>query len=61
MEANYPLGPLAATAFNLTTMSYRGSFNMGVVIDTAAIEDPAMLISSLKAGYRDLLKAGSKS
>lgn len=60
MEANYPLGPLAATAFNLTTMSYRGSFNMGVVIDTAAIEDPAMLISSLKAGYRDLLKAGSK-
>ena len=25
MEANYPVGPLAGTAFNLTTMSYRGT------------------------------------
>lgn len=58
MESNYPMGPLASTAFNITTMSYRGTFNMGVVIDTGAIEDPKRLVTALKNAYRDLLRAG---
>lgn len=57
MEANYPLGPIAGTAFNITTMSYRGVFNMGVVIDTVAVDDPELLVSSLRTAYQQLLAA----
>ena len=61
MESNYPMGPLASTAFNITTMSYRGTFNMGVVIDAGAIEHPGQLIAALKNAYRELLKAGASA
>jgi WS/DGAT/MGAT family acyltransferase len=57
MESNYPLGPLAGTAFNLTTMSYRGTLDMGLVSDPAAIEDPALLVRCIERAYRDLLAA----
>lgn len=57
IESNYPLGPVANTAFNLTTMSYRGSFCMGLQVDTAAISDPELLRSGLVEAYRALLKA----
>ena len=33
IEANYPMGPLAGTAFNVTLLSYRGSLDMGINID----------------------------
>jgi len=56
MEANYPMGPLAGAAFNITTMSFRGNLNMGVVIDTTAVGEPERLLQCLKAAYRDLLK-----
>ena len=57
MEGNYPIGPLAGTAFNLTTMSYRGSLNMGLVTDTAAVEEPKLLASCIEGAYRELLVA----
>lgn len=59
MEANYPLGPIAGTAFNLSTMSYRGTLCMGAVIDAGAVEDPAMLLRCLNATFTELLAAGS--
>ena len=55
MEKNYPVGPLAGTAFNITTMSYRGLLCMGVVTDTAAIDDPKLLRRCLERSYRELL------
>lgn len=55
MESNYPMGPLAGSAFNLTTMSFRGNLNMGVVVDTAAVAEPERLLKCLKAAYRRLL------
>jgi len=55
MEANHPIGPLAGTAFNLTTMSYRGTMWLGLVTDPAAIEDPELLVKCLKRAYRRLL------
>ena len=58
MEANYPLGPLAGTAFNLTTMSYRGQLFLGLVTDVAAVHDPAQLLAELDDCYRELLAAG---
>ena len=58
MEANYPLGPLAGTAFNLTTMSYRGWLFLGLVTDPAAVDDPDELLGELERAYRELLRAG---
>ena len=58
MEANYPIGPLAGTAFNLTTMSYRGWMFLGLLVDTAAVDDPPALLADLQASYKDLLHAG---
>lgn len=58
VEANYPLGPLAATAFNLTMMSYRGTLNMGVHIDTGAVEHPELLRACLEESYAELIAAG---
>ena len=40
---NYPVGPLAGVAFNLTLLSYHGSLDMGVNIDTAAVAEPDLL------------------
>ena len=43
MTGNFPLGPIAGTAWNLTTMSYRGRLNLGLHVDRAAVEDPDQL------------------
>lgn len=57
VESNYPIGPLATTAFNVTTMSYRGRMWMGVVSDPAAIDDPEGLTRDVNASLRDLLRS----
>lgn len=59
IEANYPLGPLAGTAFNLTMMSYRGVLNMGLHVDSGAIDDPALLRDSIAEAFAELISAGS--
>lgn len=57
MESNHPIGPLVGTAFNLTTMSYRGWLFLGLVADTAAIEDPEQLLAELGESYAELFAA----
>ncbi len=52
---NYPVGPLAGVAFNLTLLSYLGSLDMGVNIDTAAVADPELLHRCLSSAFTDLL------
>ncbi len=49
LEENFPIGPLAGTACNITAMSYDGTLYLGIVSDPAAITDPA--------GWRDDLAA----
>lgn len=56
MQANYPIGPLAGTAFNLTTMSYRGWLWLGLHVDTAAVEDPRHLLETLDDCYTEILR-----
>ena len=58
IEANYPMGPLAGTAFNLTLLCYRGSLDMGLNIDPAAVEDPELLKDCIEQAFVDLLEAG---
>ena len=55
---NYPIGPLAGVAFNLTLLSYDGSLDMGVNIDTAAVAQPDRLARLLGRSLRSLARAG---
>ena len=57
IEGNYPIGPLAGTAFNLTTMSYNGQLCMGLVVDTAAVERPEMLLAEVNRAYSEIFGA----
>lgn len=56
--AGIPLGPIAGTAANLTTLSQNGWLDMGLLADPAAITDPAGLARNIDDSYRDLLAAG---
>lgn len=55
MLENYPVGPLGGVAFNLTMLSYLGSLDMGINIDTAAVEQPELLASCLSGAFKDFL------
>jgi diacylglycerol O-acyltransferase len=57
--ANYAMGPTAGTAFNVTLLSYRGSLDMGVHIDTAAVDDPELLLRCLENSFAELLELGA--
>jgi len=59
IEGNYPIGPMAGTAFNLTTLSYAGRLDMGCVVDAAAVDDPDLLVSLLRSSYDELLAFSS--
>ncbi|MCB0970881.1 MAG: DUF1298 domain-containing protein, partial [Acidimicrobiales bacterium] len=47
MTHNHPLGPVAGTAWNLTTMSYRGALNIGLHSDRAAVDAPGELADDI--------------
>lgn len=53
----YPIGPLLGVAFNLTLMSYLGSLDMALNIDTAAVAEPELLTDSLQRAFRELIAA----
>jgi diacylglycerol O-acyltransferase len=57
--SNYPFGPLAGTAFNLTCMSYNGRVDMGLFVDPVAVEDPANLRDHIDDAYEALIAAAS--
>ena len=52
--ANYPIGPLAGVAFNLTLVSYLGSLDMGMNVDAAAVEDPPLLRACMEDAFTEL-------
>ena len=52
---NYPVGPLAGTAFNLTMLSYAGELHLGLLADTAAVRDPEALRNALSDAFGELL------
>ncbi|MFM7872868.1 MAG: WS/DGAT domain-containing protein, partial [Actinomycetota bacterium] len=56
--ANYPLGPLAGVAFNLTLLSHVGSLDMGLNMDSGAIDRPEELVTCLSQSFAELLSLG---
>lgn len=59
MTGNYPLGPIAGTAWNLTTMSYRGVLDLGLHVDRAAVAAPDLLRDDIEASFAELLSLPS--
>lgn len=56
--AAIPLGPVAGTAANLTTLSQNGSLDMGLLVDPMAVIDPGGLARNIDEAYSELLAAG---
>jgi WS/DGAT/MGAT family acyltransferase len=52
---NHPMGPTGGTAFNATVLSYRGTLDMGINIDTAAVDEPALLRTCIEESFAELL------
>jgi WS/DGAT/MGAT family acyltransferase len=57
VEHNSTLGPLTGTPFNLTTLSYDGSLDIGLLVDPVAVENPGELRACLEEAYLDLCRA----
>ena len=55
--ANHPMGPTAGVAFNATLLSYLGSLDIGVNTDTAAVDDPALLVQCIEESLQELAAA----
>lgn len=57
---NFPFGPLAGTAFNLTAMSYAGQLDMGLFVDPVAIEAPDELRDHIDEAYHALTRLAKR-
>ena len=57
IEANYPMGPRTGCALNVTLLSYKGSMDMGLNVDPAAVSDSEALLDCLGDSFDDLLAA----
>ena len=55
MEAQFPFGPLAGAALNITLLSYQNDLNIGINSDPAAVPDPDVLMECLREGFDDIL------
>ena len=58
IDANYPLGPVAGTAFNATTLSVAGSLDIGIHTDAGAVDEPEALRNAIEASFAELLALG---
>jgi WS/DGAT/MGAT family acyltransferase len=58
VTGNFPLGPIAGTAWNLTTMSYRGNLELGLHLDAAAVAHPDELRDDIANAFDELVGVG---
>jgi hypothetical protein len=58
---NYPIGPLGGVAFNATLLSYNGSLDIGIHIDTAAVAEPELLRDRIERSLNQLIYAAPRS
>jgi diacylglycerol O-acyltransferase / wax synthase len=57
IEATYAVGPLAATAANITMMSYNGRIDLGIHVDAEAVTDPDLLRDTVVAAFHEVCEA----
>jgi len=57
---NYPIGPLGGVAFNATLLSYNHSLDIGIHIDSAAVEQPELLRDHIDRALGRLIYAAPR-
>jgi len=60
VERNITLGPVSGTAMNITAMSNDDVFEIGLMIDPAAVAEPGVLRDCIAAAYVDLLATADR-
>jgi len=55
MLRQFPFGPLAGAALNVTLLSYQNDLNIGVSMDPEAIPDTESLMDALRSGFAEIL------
>ena len=58
---NYPIGPLGGVAFNATLLSYNHSLDIGIHIDSAAVEHPELLRYHMQRALNRLIAAAPRA
>jgi len=48
---NIPMGPVAGTAANITTLSYNGVLDVGMFVDPVAIDDPSDFRGCIESAF----------
>ena len=56
LEAQFPFGPLAGSAMNITLLSYVDEAQIGINTDPAAVADPDTLVSCLTDSFDEIRK-----
>jgi len=56
---NYPVGPLGGVAFNATLLSYNHSLDIGIHVDTEAVEQPELLRDHIERALNRLIHAAA--
>lgn len=51
----YAFGPTIGAAFNATLMSYAGTCNIGLNVDSSAVTDPEAMLACVQAGFADVI------
>ena len=54
----FAFGPTIGASVNTTLMSYNGSCDIGINIDTAAVPDPDVLLACLREGFAEITALG---
>ena len=54
---SYAMGPLGGVSFNVTMLSYVKHLDLGIHIDTAAVDDPPLLAGAFDEAFRQLRRA----
>jgi hypothetical protein len=53
------MGPRTGCALNVTLLSYKGSLDIGINLDPAAVTDPDALLECLDEAFSDLIGTSS--
>ncbi len=59
VTAIYPFGPTIGAALNVTLLSYCGCCNIGINLDTDAVEDPDAMAACLADGFHEVAERRS--
>ena len=58
MTKYVPFGPTIGAAVNITLLSYDGTCEIGVTVDTAAVPDIEIFMACLAEGFDEVLALG---